>query len=978
MKTAPIQILPCCLCLVLLGCGGSGGNAACADCLIAGVCYPAGVTNPANSCLVCDPERDAAGWSDDDGQACDDGRFCTVQDTCFGGECGGAARACSDGIACNGVETCDEAAGACAPGQPTCQSPEVCDATTGSCVTTCTGCVIGAVCYGQGQPNPLNACEQCDAAVSATGWSNADGQACDDGVFCNGADTCSDGTCSVSAGDPCGDDGIFCNGVESCDEGTRSCVHSGDPCTGDTLCLEASNQCCLPNVAATTPVCDANGDVVATDSCGRVFVVENCADVNGTCQDGVCGCAPHVEGANCDRCAPGWTGAACDTCVVYVNGATGSDFLRDGSTWVTALKTVQVGLQGATLRGGCEVWVAAGTYVPGTTRDATFQLAAGVSLYGGFAGNEVTRGARNIAYNKTILSGDIGTPGVNTDNVYHVVTGATGAVIDGFTITGGMANGAVLADSGGAGMTNVNASPTVANCTFTANTAAYFGGGMHNSGSSPTVTNCAFTSNSTTTGAMTAGGAGMFNTSSSPTVTNCSFTANVSAGFGGGLWNESSSSPTLTNCSFTANSAIGGGGMGGNNSSPTVTGCAFTANAAVGGSFGLGGGMFIGPGSTTVDNCTFAANTASQFGGGITTYQAAATVTVTNSTFFGNTAGQGGGGIVNSSALATVTNCILWGDTAPIGPEAYDGSATLTITYSDVQGGYAGTGNIQGDPRFVDAPGDLRLLADSPCIDHGINSAAPATDQDGRARIVDGDASGTATVDMGAFEYQCGTADGPTCADIKLARPAAPSGVYWISPGGGCPFRAYCDMTTDGGGWTIVTAITGANGEEPLVSDVKRHGNPLLFGHYNVTRATKMALSALAHESIFVRSNGRWLAADRPLFDANLDTASQHTDIPVGLRTSNGTTASGYMGYSNYNITGGGDYYVGPAPADHHLTLYHHLNSGCAGQHLYSYSVTATDGDAGYDVNLALGDWAVTNACQAEEGGALVFYAALR
>jgi hypothetical protein len=103
---------------------------------------------------------------------------------------------------------------------------------------------------------------------------------------------------------------------------------------------------------------------------------------------------------------------------------------------------------------------------------------------------------------------------------FQVVRCANGegpdTILEGFTITGGNANGGFLSDRGG-GMFNDNSSPTVTNCAFSGNSAVSFGGGMYNDDSSPTVTNCAFSGN-------TAGssGGGMFNdNSSSSTVTNC-------------------------------------------------------------------------------------------------------------------------------------------------------------------------------------------------------------------------------------------------------------------------------------------------------------------------------------------------------------------------------------------------------------------------------------------------------------------------
>ena len=69
----------------------------------------------------------------------------------------------------------------------------------------------------------------------------------------------------------------------------------------------------------------------------------------------------------------------------------------------------------------------------------------------GFAGNETTLGERSSDSDLTVLSGDIGTAGENSDNSYHVVyaNGVTDAVLDGFTVTLGRADG-----SGGGMYTN--------------------------------------------------------------------------------------------------------------------------------------------------------------------------------------------------------------------------------------------------------------------------------------------------------------------------------------------------------------------------------------------------------------------------------------------------------------------------------------------------------------------------------------------
>jgi hypothetical protein len=97
-----------------------------------------------------------------------------------------------------------------------------------------------------------------------------------------------------------------------------------------------------------------------------------------------------------------------------------------------------------------------------------------------------------------------------------------------------------------------------------------------------------------------------------------------------------------------------------------------------------------------------------------------------------------------------LTNCILWGNA---GGEL--GGEPATVTYSDVQGSYAGEGNIEADPLFVDpASGDFHLGPGSPCIDVGDNDAPglPEYDFEGDPRILDGDLDGTPTVDMGVDE----------------------------------------------------------------------------------------------------------------------------------------------------------------------------------------------------------------------------------
>jgi len=384
----------------------------------------------------------------------------------------------------------------------------------------------------------------------------------------------------------------------------------------------------------------------------------------------------------------------------------------------------------------------------------------------------------------------------------------------------------------GGGMYNRNGSnATVINCTFSGNSASS-GGGMHNIESSPTLTNCTFTDNSAvSSGPGESRGGGMSNYGSSPTLTNCTFSRN-SANSGGGMCNIESS-PTLTNCTFTDNSAVGramggrrGGGMVNYESDPTLTNCTFTDNSAVGsgmqlsygggmGSFGgnpmlsnctfnnnsadQGGGMHNRESCLTMANCMFNGNSASRSGGGMHNY--GSSPTLTNCTFSGNSASIYGGGICHNDTHSPppfepspeiangiivgnadtgifydsidgdiiITNCIIWGNEAPDGPEIYlESNSNASVSYSDVLGGWPGFGNIDAAPCFVElgywdangvwVEGDYHLLRSSPCINAGDPNyiAEPnETDLDGKPRVIGG------RIDMGAYES-------PVPAEVRI------------------------------------------------------------------------------------------------------------------------------------------------------------------------------------------------------------------
>lgn len=144
---------------------------------------------------------------------------------------------------------------------------------------------------------------------------------------------------------------------------------------------------------------------------------------------------------------------ACVFNKTFVNqDATGAN---DGTSWANAYTSLQTAL---TAGGTNDIWVAEGIYTPhASDKDASFIIPNNIKVYGGFAGTETAVSQRDIAANLTVMSGDLSgndnatilhTEATRQDNSYHVVKlrgTAQNIVVDGFTISGGNANGATAA-----------------------------------------------------------------------------------------------------------------------------------------------------------------------------------------------------------------------------------------------------------------------------------------------------------------------------------------------------------------------------------------------------------------------------------------------------------------------------------------------------------------------------------------------------
>ncbi|UCD94170.1 MAG: hypothetical protein JSU69_10460, partial [Candidatus Zixiibacteriota bacterium] len=232
-----------------------------------------------------------------------------------------------------------------------------------------------------------------------------------------------------------------------------------------------------------------------------------------------------------------------------------------------------------------------------------------------------------------------------------------------------------------------------------------YGGGLHFYYSNATLLDCKITDNESTIR-----GGGIYCRDGNADIRNNRICRNDCDDEGGGVFFLSSDA-TIAHCVVDSNHAHTGGGLCILSSSPTVDSCDIKYNDA-----DIGGGIKISSGRTNLSFCTITDNTAN-LGAGLHTY--GDDTFIRNCTFTGNVASSYGGGVyVFSLSDPVAVNTIIWGNL----PESiYDKvNGTFTATYCDIEGGWAGTGNIDCDPQFADPQnGDYHLTEGSCCIDAG-------------------------------------------------------------------------------------------------------------------------------------------------------------------------------------------------------------------------------------------------------------------
>lgn len=466
--------------------------------------------------------------------------------------------------------------------------------------------------------------------------------------------------------------------------------------------------------------------------------------------------------------------------------ATGAN---DGSDWEDAYTSLATAITNASASD--EVWVKEGTTTAHTS--CPYTLKANVLIYGGFSsaltGTSGSVSGRDLDNDITYINGQ---------DTNRCLTFVSDAHLDGFHVINGHTTG-----SGACGEPNNFDDCILENCKFDGHNSSGYGGAFRfRNADGWEWTNCIISNNNTDQASRNGGGLSI-DTVTGTTFDSCTFDTNETSGAysGGSQIYVASSTITFTDCEFknglspvdsTAAIEIAGNNItftdctihGHDNvgislagtGTHTLTRCSIYSNdyrgvsissddvdmvdcriySNGGANFINGGGVYLYGGSADADltSCLVYDNQVTNSGGGIHLHTSGDALLLKNCVVADNDSNYNACGLNVNAGSATVRNSIFWGNT---GTEITAGE---TVTYSDVQGGYTGTGNINSDPSFVGSGDDsYNIQSGSPCIDAGDGTYAPSTDILGNSRYDDPATANTGTgspayTDIGAYEFQ--------------------------------------------------------------------------------------------------------------------------------------------------------------------------------------------------------------------------------
>lgn len=431
---------------------------------------------------------------------------------------------------------------------------------------------------------------------------------------------------------------------------------------------------------------------------------------------------------------------------------------ENGESWEmpSDLRAALSNLAGHLAQGDCEsgeVWIKTGTYTPGSDPDDSFELSSGMTLYGGFSGNETTVGQRNLSQQTSTLSGDL----ENDAKAIHVVSivnqSSSEVRLDGLTIQGGAASGSGAQSLGG-GLYALESRIRLVNVSFVSNE-ALSGGALAMEGGVLSVERGRFVSNTAS-----ADGGALFILDAALLVTGLEMVSNT-ADRGGGLFLQNAAEVRLENTQWLTHAArLGGAVFESGGASFILTRAQFQSNQG----FESGGALYLALTSAPlIGNATFFDNAAPH--GACLFADSIAQVSIAGLTMTGNLPGTGGSLEAVGSAVAVV-NSILWNNTREIATGA---GGTVSVAWSIAPETVTGDNLIAQDPLFVRGPGEvfgtdpnLALQAGSSAVDSGNNNLIPeglgGTDAAGMGRrrddatVADSGEGDAPIVDRGAFE----------------------------------------------------------------------------------------------------------------------------------------------------------------------------------------------------------------------------------